>query len=716
MFFRFYLSVFLPLFFSSFISAAHINSISTVPDTAHTDTSLYRMDEIVVTATRYDKKIIDIPYSVMRMDYKEYRFQKAIAVDEVLNGISGVFLQSRYGNHDVRISIRGFGSRSNSGIRGVRILLDNIPESEPDGQTRIEAIDFDAVSSIELVKGNSSSLYTNSPGGVINFRNDTDLSSSYALQFNYFGSFGLRRHGIKIGLQKPAHSFVLTYSRHAVDGFRPHSDDYWDVINSVWEIRADRYNRLQILSYFVNGQIRLPGSLTREEYLTDPWQAAQKEVDFDFKRFTRKGRLGLRFITFFDQDKNQELEIIGYGTIKYFERSTKIYRIINRYGLGLNLRYVNRRQILGRSNEFSAGGDLLYQTGPIETYQNINGQKTDHLEELTHEAMSNSGFFIQNSIDLFRQKFYLLLSARLEQIKFDQKNQLLSAQNDGRSFQGFTPKLAFSYKFYSWLALFSSWGISFDSPAANELDNYPISSKPEKLINPDLQPQKSNNFELGVKTEVNRLRGLPIQYFYFETSLFRYAIKDEIVPFEVSGDYYYRNSAQTIRYGLELNSEIKFPAILTFKWSYTYSDFTYQRYTARTVEVDQQGNLIIQDRDFSKNIVPNIPRHNFFFSTILERSILSWLSVVSQLNYWAVSAMYVNDANSESADGFQVIGVKVGMELSAKPFQIICSAGIHNLLDEQYVSFININSADQRFYEAGAPRNYFATLKINLNL
>ena len=80
-------------------------------------------------------------------------------------------MQSRYGNHDVRISIRGFGSRSNTGIRGVRMLLDGIPESEPDGQTRIEAIDFNALGSIEVTGGNASVIYTNAQGGVINFIN-----------------------------------------------------------------------------------------------------------------------------------------------------------------------------------------------------------------------------------------------------------------------------------------------------------------------------------------------------------------------------------------------------------------------------------------------------------------------------------------------------------------------------------------------------------------
>ncbi|MCW8802953.1 MAG: Plug domain-containing protein, partial [Ignavibacteriaceae bacterium] len=101
------------------------------------DTLTYATDDVVVTATRVEKKIIDIPYPVIRLKNTQYKFSKRVSVDDVLENVPGLFLQSRYGNHDVRIAIRGFGSRSNTGIRGVRILLDGIPESEPDGQTRI---------------------------------------------------------------------------------------------------------------------------------------------------------------------------------------------------------------------------------------------------------------------------------------------------------------------------------------------------------------------------------------------------------------------------------------------------------------------------------------------------------------------------------------------------------------------------------------------------
>lgn len=109
------------------------------------DTTEYETDEVIISATRTEQKIIDIPFSVKRVDQSEWTTSRKQSINEVIRNVPGVWFQPRYGNHDVRISIRGFGTRSNTGIRGIRILLDGIPESEPDGQTRIEAIDFDAL-------------------------------------------------------------------------------------------------------------------------------------------------------------------------------------------------------------------------------------------------------------------------------------------------------------------------------------------------------------------------------------------------------------------------------------------------------------------------------------------------------------------------------------------------------------------------------------------
>ena len=100
------------------------------------DTLGYGMDEVTVVGTRTREKIIDIPYSVFSVEKKELKFGKKVSAKDVLADVPGMFIQNRYGNQDLRISIRGFGTRSNTGIRGVRILQDGIPESEPDGRNR----------------------------------------------------------------------------------------------------------------------------------------------------------------------------------------------------------------------------------------------------------------------------------------------------------------------------------------------------------------------------------------------------------------------------------------------------------------------------------------------------------------------------------------------------------------------------------------------------
>ena len=196
----------------------------------------------------------------------------------------GLFLQSRYGNQDLRISIRGFGTRSNSGIRGVRILQDGIPESEPDGETIIDAVDFNSLGGVEVVKGNLSSLYANAPGGVINFMSDLYFPQDYSTIINQVGKFGYRQNGFKLGLKN-----------ENLDGYRQHSQEFQHRVNAVFEGYMGRAT-ITILGNFVNGLIKLPGSLTREEFFTDPFQANPLALSFDFKRITKKGRIGINSI------------------------------------------------------------------------------------------------------------------------------------------------------------------------------------------------------------------------------------------------------------------------------------------------------------------------------------------------------------------------------------------------------------------------------------
>ncbi len=672
----------------------------------------YEIDEMVVTGTRTLKKIIDIPYSVERINNYDFRYDRKNSVTDVLGGTPGLFFQNRYGNHDVRISIRGFGSRSNSGIRGVRILLDDIPESEPDGQTRIEAIDFHSIGRIEIVKGNASSLYTNAPGGVINFINDIDFTESHVIQFNEAASFGTRNNGIKLALKSEGSKFLSTYTYHTARGYRPHSNDHWNILNSVYETSPNDRSTLTLLLYYVDGIIKLPGSLTQQQYETDPFMGNPRDVGRDAKRVSKKGRFGVRYKTFLDGQKNNQLEFTGYGTIKYFERTAATYRFINRNGIGGTGRWIYSSSVAEIPVEFSAGVDLFHQYGPIEEYQNFGGKKGEPVDLLTDETIDNVGAYFLTTVSIIPDKVDLLVTGRHDKVVFDQVDRNLEVRNAKRVFEAFTPKVAVNYKITPAIGLFGSYGYSFDSPAGNEMENYPLSSNYPKLINPDLKPQNSRNMEIGTKGTVLS-DGDYFSQSRFELVLFNSRIKDEIVPFSIGSSVFYRNAAETNRSGVEFGISTSVLSNLNLKCAYTYSDFSYTTYGVKTYNAAMDT---VRESVFSGKRVPSVPEHNVSASVSYQHRIGEQLTGFVKTNYSFVSGMFVNDENSNRSGDYRLFGATIGTDIVLGRTNILLSYGINNILNTSHIAFININSDRKEYYEAGEPRNYFLSLNLGYSL
>jgi iron complex outermembrane receptor protein len=686
------------------------DSLAKADTLASADTT-YQVNPIVITGTRTKKRIIDVPYAMDRVELSDpvLKYERKVTIDDALREIPGLFLQSRYGNHDVRVSMRGFGSRSNTGIRGVRILLDGIPESEPDGQTRIEAIDFQSLGSIEIVKGNASSLYPNAPGGVINFISDIDFPKTHAISFNQFGSFDLRQNGFKAGLRSDRYGWLNTYSYHNAEGYRDHSQDYWHIYNTALEVNPHDNATLRIFGYVALGLIKLPGSLTKEQFEEDPSQANPRDVSRDTKRISNKGRLGVRYEASFGEN---EVELTTYAAMKYFERTAATYRIFNRDGVGASGRYVRRFPLAGHPNEFSVGGDWFYQYGPIEEYENINGVRSDVLLGVTDERIGNTGFYAANTFTVMPKRLDFLLTARYDNVLFDFRDRLLGVRSSERRFEDFTPKAAFNYKFTPTIAAYTSYGLGFDTPAGNELDNFPTSSDPNKVMNPDLDPQYSKNFEVGMKGSVAPAASAALDRVTFSATYYRSKVEDEIVPFEVFGDVYYRNSAVTNRQGIELGADAEITRGLRVRAAYTLSDFEYDEYAAGTVELDSLGNVVTGDADFSGNTPPSVPKHNTMASVAYEHPFSKSVTGFVKTSFTAVSGMYVDDANSDKTDSYELVDPLVGVDANFGKVSLLFSAGVSNLFDEEYVGFVNINSTSGEFYEAGEPRAYFVGLNL----
>lgn len=677
------------------------------------DTTKYKIQDVVVVGTRAEEKIIDIPYSVFRVDSKELAYGRKVSARDVLADVPGLFLQNRYGNNDIRVSIRGFGTRSSTGIRGIRILQDGIPESEPDGESVIDAIDFNSLGSVEVVKGNLSSLYANSPGGLINFVTDRYFDENYIGTANQVGKFGLRQNGIKAGIKDNDQRLFISYKYRNLDGYRKHSAEYQHLLNTIYESFIGTRSTLSIHANFVNGFNQIPGSLTKNEFETDPFMADSFALSQDYRRLTKKGRIAGKFITHFGDSQQYEFELIGFGGIKELMKTDiDFYTLTTRYSLGGYARFTVKENLFEHKNIFTIGTDYAYQSGPITQFENFSGSKGISVQNEYNENLSNIGFYFLEHFGIINEKLDLFLSSRFDKNVYGRDIYIPYGFTDTtRIMQGFSPKIGLNYKLTPSIALYSSYGLSFDYPALSEMSNNILSSNISYSINPDLDPQKSNNFELGIKGNIVNRESEFMSKVFFEVTYFNYLIKDEIVPYIINLKTYFKNAAQTRRTGVEIGcmSEPFEETELTI--NYTYTDFYYEKYIS---EIFTPTGM--ETADYSNKKVPSVPQNIFNFILVKELELSEELSglIIWDCDY--ITKMYVNDKNDESNSSYFYGNFMLGLTYSNNKYDLTGFFGMNNIFDKRYVSYINLNDYYGKYYETGEPRVFYAGLNFNLKI
>lgn len=677
------------------------------------DTTEYKIQDVVVVGTRSTEKIIDIPYSVFRVDKKELAYGKKVSARDVLADVPGLFLQNRFGTHDLRISIRGFGTRSNSGIRGVKVLQDGIPESEPDGESVIDAIDLTSLGGVEVVKGNLSTLYSNAPGGVINFITDIYFPKNYIGTFNQMAKFGYRQNGFKLGLKNKDNRLFFSYNYRNIDGFRKHSRESQHLVNSIYEAFIGTNSVLSIHSNFVNSVSFLPGSLTKAEFESDPFAADPSAIAQNFRKITKKGRVASRYITNFGDKQQNELELTGLIGIKELTKVDNEYYSINtRYTLGGIVRFSNRANIFNQKNILTVGMDYAFQTGPINQFDNISGNRGLAVLNEYNESLNNIGFYFMDHFTIVENKLDLFLSGRFDNNLYSRDIYIPFGFTDTtRNMNGFVPKVGISYKLTPEIAIYSSYGLSFDYPALVEMANSPLTSNLSYSINPDLKPQKSNNFELGIKGNIRNEENEFMKKIIFEVTYFNYLIEDEIIPYVINLKTFFRNAAKTRRTGIEIGFMSEPFEETELVINYTYTNFFYEVYKAI---IFNPGGSVIED--YKNNRVPSVPQHIINFIVVKE---LELSSKISGLLIWDcdyISRMFVNDKNSERTPDYFYANIMAGLTIDLDHYSITAFAGGSNIFDKRYVSFININDFNGRYYETGEPRNIYAGLNFSYKL
>jgi iron complex outermembrane recepter protein len=681
------------------------------------DSAAVRLNVVTVTATRQAEALLTAPLAVSIVTPAELATKRGYSLDEALRNVPGVFSQSRYGTSDVRLIIRGFGARgagdrSNAGTsRGVRVLVDGIPETEPDGRTSFDLIDLAAASRIEVIRSNASALYGNAAGGVLDISTAMDLDANFLSATQMAGNFGLLRTTLQAGQKVGDGSLVLTFTNTSFDGWRKHSDARRQLVNAAFSSRLESSTRAKVVATFANDLFNIPGPLSLAQLEADPTQANATYAARDERRYNRVGRLGVSFDH--DVDASNTFGAMIFVNPKVLQRSERgTFRDFNRYHLGGNAVYQNslryNERITGRT---IVGADAAYQSGTILFYglNAANGRGTD-LRDNKVEGATNTGLFAQHHLSV-GDKLNLELGARYDDITYNYKNNIDPKLNAVKSFTRLTPKLGASLLLGATHSVYANIGGGIEAPAGNETDPAgTFGQDTVTAINPLLDAIRSTTYEVGTRNSLQLgSRGGLLSY---EGALYRTDVTNEIVPYR--GGRFYFTAGRVKREGAELGTGLRMPNGFSVNGSLTLSRNRFVEYTVDSVHYGRAGHVA----NYAGNRMPGVP--DAYYSVSLSQRVAAAIPLEAKLGLRGLGKYFVDDANRVSVPSHNLLDltlaagepVLVRHGLSLRGF-----VEVTNLLDKKHIgsAFLNpdVVGGVPLAYEPGAPRTFVISVTLS---
>ncbi len=667
-----------------------------VAESADQGSEPVEMEEITVRATRVEKPLRKVPAAVGVVGQDDIQTaQPQLGLDESLTKIPGLFMQNRFNfAQDLRISIRGFGARAGFGIRGIKIVVDDIPETLADGQGQVDSIDLGSAQRIEVIRGSASSLYGNAAGGVISITSETGPREPFAEARLSFGEFDFQKHQIKSGGQLGALNYFFNLSDLQLDGYRNHSRTEATQFNSKFRYTIDGTANLAAVVNLTDSPVADdPGSLTRQQAKEDPQQARDRNLQFDTGEELDQQRVGLVYQKSFG-DKH-ELMVRNYYVWRDFANKLPFTDggavAFDRFFFGGGLKYTFTGGLWGKQNRLILGVDVDRQDDDRDRFENNMGV----LGALTfdqNEKVTSTGVFVQNEFQPL-ENLELTLGARQDWVRFKVEDDFLSDGDDSgsRTLDEFSPMVGLLYSLSPAVNLYGNISQSFETPTTSEFANPSGGGG----FNRDLDPQTATNYEVGIKGT------LPYRTQY-ALSLFTVDVKDELIPFEIPSmpdrDFFV-NAGRSTRDGIEASVSVEPFAGLTASAAYTYSDFTFDRFT------DNNGNV------FDGNEIPGIPE-NLLHGEIAYLHGSGFYLVADLLN---VDDFFVNNANTEKNDSYTVVNLRASHTFLQGAWEFSPFFGVNNLFDEEYNGNVRVNAFGGRFFEPAPERNFYGGITARYN-
>ncbi|MCH8493274.1 MAG: TonB-dependent receptor [Idiomarina sp.] len=659
------------------------------------------IERLVVTATRTTRRWLDTPAAVERVDVDTLTPGMRIDAAELLEGIAGLQVDTRYNfAQDTRITLRGFGARAAFGVRGVRLRLDGIPLSMPDGQAQTSSILLDEPSSVEVLRGPLAAIHGNSAGGVIDLQTSRPLQSTVAASFSA-GSANRARQHLRSVYAADSQAFTFDYARFRTDGDRPNGS----VERDQWALRwyRDMGEFAELIVRIDDNDAPLledPLALSPEQWQENPKQTAPQAATFGTRK-TIRHRQQSATLRAQEQGTNEWLadwqfsvwngkrEIEQYLAFPGTAISSSGAVIdLTRHFRGLNL--TSTLQPLQQTPwQLTFAIDQEYQKDERLGFVNNFGERGDLRRDETGRVESRDVSVISDW--QFHPRWVWVAGARHSNIDFSVADRFIVPGNPDDSgevrYQENAWSTALNFAVTDTLSLFAGTGQGFETPTLTEM----AYRNEGTGLNTSLAAAKVRQHELGIKAQSTA--------WYVQGALFIVdSENDLVVDQSMDGRTTYRNAASTKREGFEISSRYAFHRALSWRASYTWLNATY-------------GNVAGDTN--SGNRLPGLARSNFFQQWQWQPLTAgAWQPLSLRLNHHYRSGVPVDDANSIYSPSAHIWGIAAQTELLRGNTLIQPWLRIDNLTNKTYVGSVVVNQGNGRSFEPAPGRIWMAGVTL----
>ena len=653
---------------------------------------------IVVTVLRSPVRLDRLPFSTSVLAGTVLsEGNTGLFIEEALHSLPGVRVQNRYNPAmGERISIRGFGARAQFGVRGIKILVDGIPATLPDGQTTLDHLDIGSLGRVEALRGPAAALYGNGAGGVILFESAAPYSGPYSQQATVVaGSNGLLRLQATGSGTADNLAFRASVAQHRFDGFRDNPTDSGEDPYS----QATRTTVNAGFTSLVGGgtlAVQLSGldldALNAGSLPAALFDDGSNEAwGFNVRRRTRKYvRQGQAGVSWRGPLGGMEGTFAAYGVRRELDNPIPTSVIdLDRNGGGVRLALAREWETDLRSGRVDFGIEGEVQSDDRLNFTNDGGD-AGALTLNQQERVRAAALFGQFRLPL-AGRVDVVGALRFDQFNFRAEDRFTAADNPDdsgtRGMSGLSPSLGFHLDLGGH-GLFASVARSFETPTTTELANQPNRAGG---FNPELEPQRGWTVEGGMRGELGNRAA-------YDLAAFSSNLTNQLVPFEVPtapGRRFFRNAGRSRLRGFEASVRTVLSSLLTARLTYGYVD-------ARFTEFFVNGN------SFADNRVPGIAPHRVEASLRADRG--PWFG---ELRFEARDNVPANDANDATAESFTLVDLRFGASaIGAGNMRISPFVGITNLTNVRYATSVVVNAFGGRYFEPGPDRGGYVGLSI----